>query len=494
MASIIHDAALSARENPARRISYSRRKAFYAAAGRYHGTDYGYDTVVPAVEALVAAGLLVDHDRVKGSRDGTGIQSSFRPAPDLADIVLPRVPYRVGEIIRLKDTEGNLVGYKDTERTARDRRFLEAVNAHIAEADIRLHGINGAVLDEEAGTILFPGFLQWMEDGYGDHMVYTRMRTLYRIFNGAWTLGGRFYGGWWQQVRSGDRQHLLIDGGTTVERDYEMLHPRLLYAIAGCRLDGDAYTLPGWGRKVCKRAFNILLNAPGYQKAFNAILPHVGKDRRAATALITAMKERHAPVANLFHSGIGLRLQNVDAEMAKAVLRELTVRQDITVLPIHDSFVVRAEHRNELEEAMDRAFAEAVAIVGDRPVVSKGWTGIYPQREEVPGRARGRKGGTVQVRYDNQEGARRARPCDIVQQPGCGRPDRQAVSVASPPDTVRKRPEEGVRPPAFLNPGNRAKVVLEEVHRLANRPLTRGRSLDCLRGGKRQRSRSSDGC
>ena len=56
MASIVHDAALSARDDPQRRISYSRRKAFYAMAGRYHGTDYGYDTVVPAVDALVEAG------------------------------------------------------------------------------------------------------------------------------------------------------------------------------------------------------------------------------------------------------------------------------------------------------------------------------------------------------------------------------------------------------------------------------------------------------
>jgi hypothetical protein len=89
LASIVHDAARAARENPGRRISYSRRKVFYAAAGRYYGTDYGYDTVVPAVDALVAAGLLVEHDKAKGGPVGTGIQSSFLPAPHLANIVLP---------------------------------------------------------------------------------------------------------------------------------------------------------------------------------------------------------------------------------------------------------------------------------------------------------------------------------------------------------------------------------------------------------------------
>ncbi|TIN28596.1 MAG: hypothetical protein E5Y31_11275 [Mesorhizobium sp.] len=395
MASIIYDAALSARENPAMRISYSRTKAFYAMAGRYDGTDYGYDTVVPAVDALVAKGLLVDHDKVKGVLGGTGVQSSFRPAPGLADLVLPRPDYRVGEIIRLKDSNGALVGYRDTERTARDRRSLEAVNRHIANADIRLAHINGVTVDEDAGTIFFPGFLQWLDEGFGDHTVYTRMNALYRVYNGGWALGGRFYGGWWQQVRGCDRQHLLIDGAETVEHDYEMLHPRLLYASSGQKLAGDAYTLDGWDRKVCKRVFNILLNTNTYKQALGAIRPYVGNNRKAAAVLIAEMKKRHAPIASSFHSVAGLRLQNVDAEMVKSVLRDLTLREGITVLPIHDSFVVQKEHETTLEAAMDEALARATSCVGDRPTVSKGWSGIYPHRENTSGAGVVQNGATL---------------------------------------------------------------------------------------------------
>lgn len=315
---------------------------------------------------------MVDHDRVKGGPIGTGTQSSFRPAPCLADVLLPRVEYRVGELVRFRDDRGMLVNYRDTESTMRDRRFLEAVNRRLSETDIRLEGMIGVVVDSNVETIFFPGFLQWLDEGYGDHTVYTRMKELYRIYNGSWSLGGRIYGGWWQQVRRGDRQHLTIDGGATVELDYEMLHPRLLYAAFGQTLDGDAYTLDGWDRIVCKRAFNVLVNARSYASALGAIQPHVDGNRMTAVALIAEMKQRHAAVADSFHSGAGLRLQNLDSRMARSVLHDLAVRRGIAVLPVHDSFIVRKEHRVILEEAMDRAFREVTGSVGDNVKNSKG--------------------------------------------------------------------------------------------------------------------------
>ncbi|RWQ14816.1 hypothetical protein [Mesorhizobium sp.] len=543
MASIIHDAALSAREDPTKRISYSRRKVFYAAAGRYYGTDYGYDTVVPAVDALVASGLLVEHDKVKGGPAGTGIQSSFLPGPRLAEITLPKVERRAGELIRLKDADGNLVGYRDTERTVRDRKFLEAVNTHIAAAEIRLHGINGAVVNEDEGTIFFPGFMSGFDGGEGDHTVYISMKGLYRVYNGGWTLGGRLYGGWWQQVRSRDRQHFVIDGGATCEVDYEMLHPRLVYAAAGRKLDGDAYTLDGWDRQVCKRAFNILLNADGYHSALGAILPYVGENRQAAAELIADIKRHHSAVADRFHSGVGLRLQNLDSEMAKSVLHELTVRQGITVLPVHDSFIVREDHRADLVDAMDRAFSRAAATVGNRQAVSNGYLEIYPQMEERGGgddlvqpaadpnpcsaivsatslqldsakeipimpfhtvRPPFPRTGTAGTDIPSVETAfapgshHPSQPPETALRasiPGAAFPDaptpvdaaiappeaRQCASETPAPPVVKR-----IYPPAFLNRANWLKVASEELHRIADRPLTDRRTIDHVPRGRRQ--------
>jgi len=552
LASIVYDAALSASEDPAQRISYSRRKAYYAAAHSYYGTDYGYDTVVPAIDALIDAGFLVDHNKVKGRPGGTGTQSSFRPAPQLAEIMLPVAEYRAGELIRLKDADGNLIGYRDTERTQRDRRFMEAVNRHIAEADLSISHINGVVVNEAAQTIFFPGFLQGFEDGMGDHTVFTRMIELYRVYKGGWSLGGRLYGGWWQQVRAIDRPHLLIDGSETVESDYSMLHPRLVYALAGQRPDGDAYTLDGWNRSTCKRAFNILLNTNNYRQALGAVRPHVGGSHHRAAKLIADLIQRHSPIADSFHSGAGLRLQNTDSEMAKSVLRELTLRDGITVLPIHDSFIVKKEHEDRLEVAMDKAFFEVRSTVGDNSRISILYRDIHPHMPEVS--LGEREGGTpwatnptsesesaldtailvepqvaesdtaqtesrppllmtgraeenliepgteIFLQEDDtreaSEPARLATPsalmaADKVKRNKAMKQDDKAVQSTcgiSEPDTAQACQPKTVQPPAFLKRVNWSQAAATDLHRLADKPLKEGRTIDRLATRKRRQN------
>lgn len=374
MASIVYDAALAAKEMPFQRTSYSRRKEFYSQAGRYHGTEYGYRTVVDSVDALVEAGLLVEHDKRQPKSNGDGIQSSYLPAPFLADLDLPEADCKVGELMRLKNKQGKLVSYRETDRIARERAFLEKLNKHISEADIHL---NAGVRDGR--MIRFPG-----------HAVYPDFNELYRVFNGGWNLGGRFYGAWWQQVRSGDRKEFLIDGAPTCELDFEMLHPRLVYALSGHALEGDAYTIDGWDRKVCKRAFNILLNAGSYQSAVGAIQPHVGGGEAVAKQLVKDIKQKHGRIKGYFHSGAGLRLQNVDAEIARHVLREMTIKNGIAALPIHDSFIVRQDHEEKLMEEMDKAYSRVTNSAGIKSSTSKGYRRNDPHREVgSPGAAGG---------------------------------------------------------------------------------------------------------
>ena len=314
--------------------------------------DYGYDTVVGAVDRLVMAGFLVEHYKAPSRTTGTGWQSSFIGAPALYQVgSIPKVKRRSGEVIRMKDAKtGRLVDYVDTRRTAADRKFIEAVNARIANANIYLNA--PSIESRDLHVIRFK-----VDDDHGVHAVYPGLNQLYRVYNGGWTLGGRFYGGWWQGVRAEDRQHFIIDGEPTVEKDYEMLHPRLLYAQAGEVAAGDAYTIDGWDRKVCKRAFNILLNTSSFPEAKATIASKLlSGDVTAALKLIEALKCKHFRVRKFFHSRIGIRLQNLDAEMAKIVLTEMTLRRGITVLPIHDSFIVPVSSLDCLTVVMKDAF------------------------------------------------------------------------------------------------------------------------------------------
>jgi hypothetical protein len=42
-----------------------------------------------------------------------------------------------------------------------------------------------------------------------------------------------------------------------IEHDYPQLHPNMLYAEIGARLEGDAYAVDGWPRKLMKVAFKL---------------------------------------------------------------------------------------------------------------------------------------------------------------------------------------------------------------------------------------------
>lgn len=328
-------------------VSYSRRREFYAGQRRYFGTAFTFSTVVPAVDELTARSLL--NNTVAASGIASGIQSTFRATPLLlaavpADLVV-QAEHIVGELIRLRDHAHHLVDYRDTDRTVKMRRALSDMN----------EAIGGIRVDLDAPGIRNAGGVVLLDGGAA---LYPAMRSVYRVFNGDWHHGGRLYGHWTQQAPKEIRALLRIGGEPVIELDHQQLHPRLLYQLAERALDGDAYTLTGWDRKLCKRAFNILLNAPTYQEALGAIASRIGEPnaRSQAARLIADVKARHAAVARFFHSGVGLLLQAVDADMAEAVLIRL-LRQGVVALPIHDSFIVARRHEGTLREAMEASFS-----------------------------------------------------------------------------------------------------------------------------------------
>jgi hypothetical protein len=342
-ASIVLKARITARFEPDRWISYSRRKPWYSTRKRYRSTDYSFSTVPPAVDELERLGL-IEHDRAPRGR--LGLQSRFRAAPALIEAVaLPVLLYDPGETIRLKDEHGNLIDYRETDATIRMRRSLVMTNEVLRAEQIGIRGVEGQI-----------AFI----DG---RPVNLSQDQLYRVFNGgSFSLGGRMYGVFWQNLPKAARGDLIISGEGTNENDYSQLHPRMLYAKAGAVLKGDAYVLDGWERPLVKRAFNIAINADTEAAAIRAIAQEIGGEGAYAEArrLLEAIRARHRPIDSSFGSGAGLRLQRRDADLAERVTLRL-LDQNIVALSVHDSFVVQTRYAPVRDEIMDDELQKLLA-------------------------------------------------------------------------------------------------------------------------------------
>lgn len=184
-------------------------------------------------------------------------------------------------------------------------------------------------------------------------------RLVAKFCRGRLDRGGRLYAPY-QQLPKETRAKIRIDGEDVVELDYSAMHPRLLYAEAGRRCPVDPYAPPGWEswRQPLKAAFNVLVNAEDEDSGLGALVREVGRlvpedERHLITEAVKALEKHNRAICGAFFSDAGVRLQAKDARIARRVLGRFVrrVRTEL-VLPVHDSFVVRATLGDELREVM----------------------------------------------------------------------------------------------------------------------------------------------
>ena len=191
---VIVDAALTGIAEPSRYISYSRRHDWWASGKRYRGSAFTSATVPNAVDELTGEGLLDSQVAPPGSR---GWQSRFcatsaliaaaRPALVLPATGAPTVIYDPGELIRLKDADGNLIDYEDTRRTDAMRCQMREINEALRATDVDLPA---------EGVSREGPFLR-----LGDAILNQAIDVMHRVFSrGSFALHGRAYGPWWQGV------------------------------------------------------------------------------------------------------------------------------------------------------------------------------------------------------------------------------------------------------------------------------------------------------
>lgn len=272
--------------------------------------------------------------------------------------------HKGAEGIRLKDDDKQLVEYGNVRFANKARHRLLIINDMLES-----HWADLALTDEQLCDEL--AMLGNGRDDEASQSFDFAARTVYRVFNNSdWMQGGRFYGAWWMACPSRLRRHILIDGKRTTEVDYAGLHAAMLYAEAGLTIPSDPYErcLTKAGnkeeRKLVKTTFNALLNAgnvagineiDGYDAKLTG--QEWGDFKRFIVSSFPEFKEH-------FGSGVGLKLQRKDSDLAEAVMLKFAA-MDYACLPVHDSFVVHHGMQDVLTDTMKAAFEDMFGVVSE---------------------------------------------------------------------------------------------------------------------------------
>jgi hypothetical protein len=184
------------------------------------------------------------------------------------------------------------------------------------------------------------------------------------MFKGEDGFGGRLYGHFVQQLPADIRPCLRINQQPVVEADYRSVQLALLYAEAGLAIpDGDPYEIVGLHRDEAKVILTRSVGCATRDKA-TAALRHYLEQNNAlkpgrAERIYDAFWDKHRAVWPHAQAQppIWSRLQDADSEIALRVLR-LLLDDGVAAIPIHDSFIVQAKHRDKLVVAMQQAWRE----------------------------------------------------------------------------------------------------------------------------------------
>ena len=195
-----------------------------------------------------------------------------------------------------------------------------------------------------------------------------------RIFyRGDWSLGGRFHGGWWQQIPSALRKFIRINDEITQELDYSGFHVSLAYALEGQQPPEDPYRLAttlddfdaDTQRDIVKSLVLMAINAKNEAGAFKAFRNdwNKTKDKPEVSVKMTDKLLRHLlevfraenDVIDLYLcTDKGVELMALDGRITAHIIETFT-ELGMPVLTVHDSYVVQQPHQELLEKTMDEA-------------------------------------------------------------------------------------------------------------------------------------------
>jgi len=382
---LLLDLYVAWREDPTLLIGVGKTNSAYSAGSRYNALHISA-RMIQLVDAMVELGFL-NQDLGK---EITGRTTRIWPTARLiaefehlefGDLYIGHYEGRECIVLNDKrsedDEDAKPIPYEDTDHPSivPNREALTEYNRFLSTLFI------------DVATLEVPKLVTTKRNKKGQEVrrvVRTTQDNKFvrRIFyRGSWELGGRFHGGFWQQLPKSYREHIRINDQPTVEVDYSGLHPALAYALQGATPPADPYTLdlnalnlpPELQRTLVKRLVLDAINAKDRKSAFKAL-----RDYANSTGLTGAFKELDVPVTltdtllddilfafeeanpaiqGYIGSDSGVELMAVDGRITDRLIRSFTERAK-PILTVHDSYIVLYEDERLLKDEMIKA-AEA---------------------------------------------------------------------------------------------------------------------------------------
>jgi hypothetical protein len=353
-------------------ISFSRGSNAYEGDGRYNRIHISRLTPL-VVDNLVRLGYVEQHKGVY-SRDDyhNSYKSRMRATDKLIDLIINKEKVTPEMIEKATNTESIILRNK----RKKDITYEDKDYFGIAKCREDLYAYNNLIRRRFIDIPNFPLEGVLSKSGTKKIKLNRTNKFVRRIFNNSsFEEGGRYYGGWWQNLPKDWRKEIVIDNYPTTEIDYSGLHIVILYALEGIdywkTIATDPYQLKGFEqtermRDFLKQVLLISINVRNKKSnAINAIenlieedqeqYAWVIHDRLDLGKLIDEFIRTHPPISKYFFSNFGVRLQNIDSQIAEHIINKMTERSK-PVLCIHDSFIVGSSTGKALFEWMKESF------------------------------------------------------------------------------------------------------------------------------------------
>jgi len=341
--------------------------SYYNSKTRYKPNHLSFRIVINVTQFLTAAGYL---ERPLGNSGWAPNKEDrrttrFQATPKLIEamdkhginrfmiVPFPEAPPETIILRKAKKAQqsGVMEDYCETPFTLQARRSLDTINRFIAK-----HCINLDISNNQEVALQ-----------HNDRYIDFTKTSLKRIFNNSsFEEGGRFYGGWWQQIPSDYRLFITINSKRTVQLDYSGMYFAIMYAAMNESMPmEDPYALQGYSshlRGDIKTASNIIINCRTPNEAINTIDSRIASGK-LSTELGTGQKllerftQTHPLIKDKIASGDGVRGQFIDSQIAEKVLLK-GISLNLCILPIHDGFITTKGDQHLLLSIMKKSFRE----------------------------------------------------------------------------------------------------------------------------------------